>query len=125
MLLQAIIGAGLKALEYFCIDTLRLSIAFWMSNRGITNLDAKIFVVPLEGTTSKLGPIVSDDPVWDPESAYDGLDEFHYGLLVDLDHWGCFRPLGELVDDDIEEPVPSDGAGKWPHDVQPPHSEGS
>jgi hypothetical protein len=55
--------AGLKALEYFCIDTLHLSIAFWMSNRGIANLDAKIFASPLEGITSKLGPIVGDDPV--------------------------------------------------------------
>jgi hypothetical protein len=34
-----------------------------MSCRGIVNLDAKIFAVPLEGTTSKLGPIVGDDPV--------------------------------------------------------------
>jgi hypothetical protein len=75
-------------------------------------------------TTSKLGPIVGDNPVWDHESAYDGLDELHCGLLVDFDHWGCFLSLGELVDGDIEESVPSDGAGKWPHDVQPPHSEG-
>jgi hypothetical protein len=80
-----------------------LPIAFWMSWRGIANLDAKIFAVPLEGTTSKLGPIVGDDPVWDLESAYDGLDELHCRLLVDFDHWGCFRPLGELVDGDIEE----------------------
>jgi hypothetical protein len=124
MLLQAIIGTSLKALEYFCIGTLHLSIAFWMSNRGIANLDVEIFVVPLEGTTSKLGPIVGDDPVWDPKSAYDGLDEFHCGLLVDFDHWGCFRPIGELVDGDIEEPVPSDDVGKWPHDVQPSHNKG-
>jgi hypothetical protein len=80
-----------------------------------------IFTVPLEGTTSKLWPIVGDDPVWDPKSAY---DELHCGLLIDFDHWGCFRPLGELVDGDIEESVPSDGAGIWPHDVQPSHSEG-
>jgi hypothetical protein len=124
MLLQAIIGASLKTLEYFCIGTLHLHIAFWMSNRGIANLDAKIFAVVLEGIASKLGPIVDDGPVWDPKSAYDGLDEFHCGLLIDLDHWGFFRPLGELVDGDIEELKPSDGAGKLPHDVQPPHSEG-
>jgi hypothetical protein len=124
MLLQAIIGAGLKALQYFCTGTLHLPISFCMSNRDVANLDAKIFAVPLECTTSKLGSIVSDDPVWDPESAYDGLDEFHCGLLVDLEHWGCFRPLGEPVDGDIEEPVPSDSVGKWPHDVQPPHSKG-
>jgi hypothetical protein len=57
---------------------LHLSIALWMSWRGVANLDAQIFTVPLEGTTSKLGPIVGDDPVWEPESAYDGLDELHY-----------------------------------------------
>jgi hypothetical protein len=37
-----------------------------MSNKGIANLDVKIFAVPLEGTASKLGPIVGDDPVWTP-----------------------------------------------------------
>jgi hypothetical protein len=86
MLLQAIIGASLKTPEYFRIGTLHLPIAFWMSNRGIANLYAKIFTVPLEGTASKLGPIVGDYPVWDPKTAYDGLDEFHYGLLIDFDH---------------------------------------
>jgi hypothetical protein len=80
-----------------------------MSNRCIENQDAKIFAVPLEGTTSKLGPIVYDDPVWDPKSAYDGLDEFYGGLLVDFDHWGCFRPLAEFVDGDVKESIPSDG----------------
>jgi hypothetical protein len=95
-----------------------------MRNRGVANLDVKIFTVPLKGTASKLGPIVGDDPVWDTKSTYDGLDEFHYALLIDFNHWGCFRPLGELVDDDIEEQIPSDGAEKWPHDVQAPHSEG-
>jgi hypothetical protein len=95
-----------------------------MGNRRIADLDAQIFAVPLEGGTGKLGPIVGDDPIRDPKSVYDGLDELYSGLLVDFDHRGCFRPLGEFVDGDVEEPVPSDGAGKWPHDVQPPHSEG-
>jgi hypothetical protein len=125
MLLQAIIGASLKAPEYFRIGMLHLPVAFWTSNRGIANLDARIFAVPLEGTASKLGPIVSDYPIWDAKSAYDGLDEFRSGLLIDFDHWGSFWPLGELVDGDIEEPAPSDGVRKWSHDVQPPHSEGS
>jgi hypothetical protein len=46
-----------------------------MSWRGVASLDAKTFTVPLEGTTSKLRVI--DDSIWDPESAYDGLDELH------------------------------------------------
>jgi hypothetical protein len=124
MLLQAIIGASLKALEYFCIGMLHLSIALWMSNRCIANLDAKIFVVPLEGTASKLGPIFGDDIVWDPKFAYDGLDESYCGLLVDFNHWSCFWTLVEFADGNVEEPVHSDGVGKWPHIVQPPHSEG-
>jgi hypothetical protein len=86
MLLQVIVGACLKALEYFCIGPLHLPIALWVSNRRIANLDAMIFTVRLEGTTSKLGPIVGDDPVQDPKSTYDGLDEFYYGLIVDVDH---------------------------------------
>jgi hypothetical protein len=124
MLLQAIIGVSLKALEYFRIGTLHLSIALWMSNIGVENLDVKIFAVSLKGTASKLGPIVGDGPVWDHKSAYDGLDEFHCGLIVDFNHLGCFWALGELVNGDIEEPAPSNNVGKWPHDVQPPHSEG-
>jgi hypothetical protein len=86
MLLQAIVGASINSLEYFCISTLHMSIVLWMSSRRIANLDAKIFTIPLEGTTSKLGAIVGDDPVSNPKSTYDGLDEFYCGLLVDFDH---------------------------------------
>jgi hypothetical protein len=57
-----------------------------MSNWGVANLDAKIFAVPFKGTASKLGPIVGVDPVWDIKSAYDGLNEFQCGLLIDFDH---------------------------------------
>jgi IMP cyclohydrolase len=77
MLFQAIIGAGagLETLEDFCIASFNLTIALWVSNRRIANLNAKVFVVPVEGTTSKLGPIVSYDPVRDPEPTNDRLDE--------------------------------------------------
>jgi hypothetical protein len=58
--------------------------------------------------------------VWDPKPVDDGLDELDCRLLVDLDHRGHFRPVGEFVDGDIEVPVPSDGPGNWLQDVQPP-----
>jgi hypothetical protein len=112
MLFQAIIGASLKALEYFYVGALHLPIALRMGDGRITDLYAQIFAVPLEDAISKLGSVVGDDSVRDPKSAYDGLDELDYGLLVDVDHWCHFRPLGELVDGDVEELVPSDGAGK-------------
>jgi hypothetical protein len=62
MLLKAIVGASLKPSS---ISALARStpIALWMSNRCIENLDGKIFIVPLKGITSKLGPIVGDDSV--------------------------------------------------------------
>jgi hypothetical protein len=95
-----------------------------MSKECIAYLDVKIFTVPLEGTTGELRPVVGDDPVQGPKSADNGLDKFHDGLPVDFDHRDRFRPLGELVDGDVEKPVPSDSMGKWPHDVQPLHNEG-
>jgi hypothetical protein len=61
MLFQAIIGASLKTLKDFCVGSLHLAIALWVSNGGITNFYVKIFIVPLECTTGELGPVVNDD----------------------------------------------------------------
>jgi hypothetical protein len=123
MLFQIIIGASLETLKDFCVGSLHLAIAIWVSNRGITYFYAKIFTVPLECAAGELGPIVSGDPVRDPKPTDDGLDKPDCGLLIDLDHRGCFQPLGEFVDGDIEIPVLSDSSRKWPQDVQPPNSE--
>jgi IMP cyclohydrolase len=49
-----------------------------MSNRCIANFDANVFIVPLEGTASTLGPIVSYDSVQDPKPANYRLDELDY-----------------------------------------------
>jgi hypothetical protein len=89
-----------------------LTIVLWVSYRGISDFYAKIFTVPLECAAGELEPIVSDNPIQPPKPADDGLDKLDCGLFIDLDHRGCFRPLGEFVDDDIEIPVPSDGMGK-------------
>jgi hypothetical protein len=94
MLLQAVIGACLGALEDFSIGSLNLPITLSMSNRRIANFDAKILTVSMECTAGELGPIIGDDPIWDPKHADDGLDELECGLLVDLDHRGCFWPPG-------------------------------
>jgi hypothetical protein len=47
-------------------------------------------------------PIINNDPVWDPKPADDRLDKLDYKLLVDLDYRGCFWPLCELVDGDVQ-----------------------
>jgi hypothetical protein len=46
-----------------------------VSNRCIANLDAKIFIVFLEGAAGKLGPVVGYDSVRDPKPIDDRLDE--------------------------------------------------
>jgi hypothetical protein len=56
---------------YSSICPLDLSIALWMSNRCIIDLDVEVFVVLLKHSTGELGPIVSYDIVWDPEPADD------------------------------------------------------
>jgi hypothetical protein len=121
MLLQAVIGACLETLEDFSIGSLDLSITLWVSNGCIANLDAKILTVSLERVVGELGPIVGDDPVWDPKPTDDGLDELDCGLLVDLDHRGCFQSLGELVDGDVQIPKSSNGPREQTQDVQPPY----
>jgi hypothetical protein len=63
MLLQVVIGACLETPDYFSIGPLDLSIALWMRNRCITDLDAEVFAVLLKHSVGKLGPLVSDDPV--------------------------------------------------------------
>jgi hypothetical protein len=123
ILLQAIISVSLETLKDFCVGSLHLAIALWVSNRSIANFYAKIFTVLLECTTGELGPVVSDDSVRDLKPADNGLDQLDSRLLVDLDHRGRFRPLSKFVDGDIEIPVPSNGPGKWPEYVQSPNNE--
>jgi hypothetical protein len=84
-----------------------------MSNRCIADLDAKVLTVSLKCPAGKLGPIVSDDSVWDPKPIDDRLDELDDRLFIDFDHRGRFWPLGEFVNGDIEILIPSDALGKW------------
>jgi hypothetical protein len=76
------------------------------------DLDAKILAVSLEHAAGELRPVVGDDPVQDLKPADDRLDELDCGLLIDLDHRGCFRSLSELVDDDVQTPKSSDDPGE-------------
>jgi hypothetical protein len=60
---QAIIGTSLETLKDFCVGSLHLVIALWVSNGGIADFYAKIFIVPLECVADELVPVVSDDPI--------------------------------------------------------------
>jgi hypothetical protein len=115
--LRPIISASLDTLKDLCVGSLHLAITLWVSNECISFFYAKIFTLPLECAGGELGLVVTDDPIWDPKPADDGLDELDCRLFVDLDHRGRFQPLGEFVDDDIEITVPSEGLEEWPQDV--------
>jgi hypothetical protein len=71
MLRQAVVGVCLETPEYFSIGPLDLSIALWMCNRCVTDLDVEVFTILLKHLAGELGPIVNDDPVWDPKPAND------------------------------------------------------
>jgi hypothetical protein len=117
MLLQAVIGVRLEALEDFSIGSLDLPITLWMSNGHITDLDVKILAVSSERAAGELGTVINDDPIRDPKPTDDELD---CRLLVNLDHMGCFRALGELVDGDVQIPKSSDGTRNGPR-MSSPH----
>jgi hypothetical protein len=80
-------------------------------------MDAKGFVVTLEGTTGKLGLVVSYDSVQDPKPIDNRLDELDCWLFVDLDNRGCFWPLSEFIDGDVELLLPYNSTGERPQDV--------
>jgi hypothetical protein len=122
MLLQVVISAGLMAFEDFSVGSLDQPITLWMSNRCIVDLDATILAVNLEHAVGELEPTVGDDHVRDSKPTDDGLDKLDCRLLVDLDHRGCFWPLGEHVDGDVQIPESSDGPGEWTQDVQPQYN---
>jgi hypothetical protein len=63
MVFQVIIGVSLETLKDFCVGSLHLVIALWVSNGGIADFYAKIFTVSMEYAAVELGPIVSDDPI--------------------------------------------------------------
>jgi hypothetical protein len=92
-------------------------------HRGKAKLSADVLTILLEEPTCELGPVVRDDTVGDPKSADNRLEESNGCALGDVYHWGSFWPLGELVDGDEQESVPTDDPGKWSKDIHPPQGE--
>jgi hypothetical protein len=76
------------------------------------DLDAKILAVSLEHAAGELRLVVGDDPVQDLKPTDDRLDELDCRLLIDLEHRGCFQPLGELVNGDVQISESFDGSGE-------------
>ena len=124
MLCEHVVGPGFEPFQYLSICMLDLPIALRMSNRGEAELDTEVLaVVPKQGTC-ELGAIIGDDSVRDTEATCDTADELKCCVLGNLDNWDHLRPLGELVDGDVEVLIAPDCSGEWTQDVQPPDREG-
>ena len=75
--LEAVEASRLEALEHLSVGSLGLSIASWVSHRGVADLGAEAPTVCLEGATDELRVVVGDDAVGHAEAADQAPDEFH------------------------------------------------
>ena len=123
MLGEHVIGPGFEALQYLRVGALDLPVTPRMSDGGEAELDAEVFAVVPEQGTRELGAIVGDDPIRDTEATGDVADKLERHVLGHLDDWDCLRPLGELVDGDVEVLIAPDCSWEWTQNVQPPDRE--
>jgi hypothetical protein len=121
-LLQSIIALGLESLEKLYVSSLHLTVAPWVSYRSVTDIDVDVVEVLLEHFALELCTLVSYNPIWDPKEAYNGLGELHIRCFIDGGHSGCLRPLGELVDGNIQEVVAANDLGERAENIHPPHT---
>jgi hypothetical protein len=71
MFLKIAVGPDLEPSEDLSISPLDLAIAPGMRHGGETELDTNVLIVLLEVLARELSPVVSDDPVRDPEPTHD------------------------------------------------------
>jgi hypothetical protein len=71
MFLKITVGPDLEPSEDLSISPLDLAIAPGMHHGGETELDTNVLVVFLKVLARELSPIISDDPVQDPEPTHD------------------------------------------------------
>jgi hypothetical protein len=67
MFFKIVVGSDLEPSEDFSISPLNLAIAPRMRYGSKIELDTNVFTVLLEELALELGPIVSDNPIRDPE----------------------------------------------------------
>jgi hypothetical protein len=71
MFLKITVGPDLESSEDLSISPLDLAIAPGMRHGGKTELKTNVLAVCLEILAHELSPIVSEDPVRDPEPTHD------------------------------------------------------
>src|SRR3954467_385375 len=88
--------------------------------------DLELFTQLCHHLVIKIGPIISDDLVWNPISAYDlFLDEASNDLLGHVLVRSSFDPFGEVVDSNKNKSVSIRSLRLYPSNhVYAPHSKG-
>ena len=77
MLFRSVETSRLESLEHLCVGSLSLSVAPWVSHRGVADLDTKGAAVGLENAAGELRAVVGDDAVGHAKAADQTPDEFH------------------------------------------------
>ena len=113
-------GPSLEAPQDHCVSMFGLAIAPGVGHRSVANLFSKVSTVGFKEVPSKLRVVICDDAVGDPEAAHEALDELDGRASWDGTDGFHFRPLGELVDGDIEVSVAPSRPRERSQDVQPP-----
>ena len=104
-LLLLLEGPGLEAPQDLCVGAFGLSIAPGVRHRSVADLRSKVSTICPKEITSELRAVICDDAVEDPKMAHETLDELDRGASWDGADGFYLRPLGELVDGDIEVAV--------------------
>ena len=116
-------GPGLEAPQDLRVSMLGLTVTPGVGHRSVADLRSKVSTVGFEEVTSKLRAVICDDAVGDPEAAHEALDELDSRAGWDGADGFHFRPLGELVDGDVEVAVAPRRSRERAQDIHPPDRE--
>jgi hypothetical protein len=95
-----------------------------VSDGGKADLDADRCTILQEQSAGELAAIVGDDAVRHTKMTYQPTDELDCRPGRDSTHRFHLRPLGKLLDGDIEAAVARLRSREQTQDVQPPNSKG-
>ena len=112
---------GLEAPQDLCVGAFGLAVAPGVRHQSVADLRSKVSTIRLEEIASELRTVVGDDAVRDPKSAHEALDELDRRASRDGADGFHLRPLGELVDVDVEVAVAPRRSRERAQDIQRPN----
>ena len=116
-------GSGLENPKDLHVCAVGLAVAPGVRHRSVAYLRSKVSTICFEEIAGELRTVVGDDTVRDPKPAHEALDELDCETGWDGADGFHLRPLGELVNGDVEVAVAPRRSREWAQDVQPPNRE--